>query len=100
MYLVTVKLLSPGDLSAIVPGFYTFIKLCIFYFFTETWVENGWLCIRSIQIITKPTALMRNHPFSTLPVAISRQCCIDNQNVHNTNSHMCLSCVRDDILNI
>ena len=42
---------------------------------------------------------MRNHPFSTLPVAISRQCCIDNQNIHSTNNHTCLSCVRDDILN-
>ena len=34
-----------------------------------------------------------------LTVAISQQCCIDNQNIHNTNSHTCLSCVRDDMLN-
>ena len=40
-----------------------------------------------------------NHPFSTIPVAISQRCCIDNQNIHNTNKHMCLSCVRDDMLN-
>ena len=42
---------------------------------------------------------MRNHPFSTIPVAISRQCYIDNQNIQNTNNHMCLSCVCDDMLN-
>ena len=43
--------------------------------------------------------LMCYHPFSTLPVAISGQCCIDNENFHNTNHYMCLSCVRDDMLN-
>ena len=48
---------------------------------------------------TKFTALMRNHSFSTLCVAIYQQCCIDNQYIHNTNDHMCLSCVRDDMLN-
>ena len=42
---------------------------------------------------------MRNHSFSTLTVAISHQCCIDNQNIHNTNDHMRLSCVRDGMLN-
>ena len=42
---------------------------------------------------------MRDHTFSTLTVAISQQGCIDNQNIHNTNNHMCLSCVRDDMLN-
>ena len=41
---------------------------------------------------------MRNQPFSTLPVPIFRQCCINNQNIHNTNNHMCLSCVRDDMV--
>ena len=34
---------------------------------------------------------MRNYPFSPLPMAISRQCCIDYQNIHKTNNHMCLS---------
>ena len=42
---------------------------------------------------------MRDHPFSILPVAIFQQCCIDNQNIRNTNNHMCLSCGRDDMLN-
>ena len=42
---------------------------------------------------------MRNQPFSTLPVPIFRQCCINNQNIYNTDNHMCLSCVRDDMLN-
>ena len=43
--------------------------------------------------------LMLNHSFSTFTVAIFQQCCIDNQNIYNTNNHMCLSCVRDDMLN-
>ena len=42
---------------------------------------------------------MRNHSFSTPIVSISQQCCIDIQNIQNTNKHMCLSRVRDDILN-
>ena len=37
---------------------------------------------------------MRNHGFATLTVVISQQRCIDNQNIHNKNKHMCLSCVR------
>ena len=41
---------------------------------------------------------MRNHSFSTFTVAISQHSCIDNQKIHNTNN-MCLSCVRDDMLN-
>ena len=32
--------------------------------------------------------IMRNQSFSTLPVAIFRQCCINNQNIHNTNNHI------------
>ena len=55
---------------------------------------------------------MRNHPFSTLPMAISQQFDtlptefslsqqfrIDNQNIHNTNNHVSLLRVRDDMLN-
>ena len=42
---------------------------------------------------------MRNHSFSTLTVAISQQCCIDNQTIHNINNHICLSCVCDGMLN-
>ena len=42
---------------------------------------------------------MRNHSFSIFTVAISQQCYIDNQTIHNTNNHMCISCVRDDMLN-
>ena len=41
---------------------------------------------------------MRNHSFSTLTVAISQHCCIDYQNIYNTNNNMCLLCVRDDML--
>ena len=40
---------------------------------------------------------MRNHSFPTLTVAISQKCCIDNQNIHNTKNHMCLSCMHDDV---
>ena len=36
--------------------------------------------------------LNHNHPFSTLPVAISRQFCIDNKNIHNTNIHVSILC--------
>ena len=42
---------------------------------------------------------MRKQLFSTLSTAIFWQSCIKNQNIHNTNNHMCLSCVRDDMLN-
>ena len=38
---------------------------------------------------------MRNHSFSTLTVNQN----IDNQNIHKKNNHICLSCVRDDMLN-
>ena len=62
-------------------------------------VENEWLCIGAVSFVFIYLDLMLNHPFSTLPVAISQQCCIDNQNIHNTNNHMCLSCVHDDMLN-
>ena len=46
-------------------------------------VENMWLCIRSVNFVIIYIDLMRNHSFST----------------HNTNNHMCLPCVRDDLLN-
>ena len=36
--------------------------------------------------------LMRNQPFWTLPVAIFRQYCINNQNIHNTNNHVSIVC--------
>ena len=62
-------------------------------------VENEWLRIRAVSRVFIYLDLMRNRPFSTLPLAISQQCCIDNQNIHSTNNHMCLSCVRDDMLN-
>ena len=42
---------------------------------------------------------MRNHSFSILIMPISQQCCIENQKIHNTNNHMCLSCVSDNMLN-
>ena len=53
----------------------------------------------AVSFVTLYIDLMRNQPFSTLPVAIFRQCCINNKNIRNTNNHMCLSCVRDDMLN-
>ena len=62
--------------------------------------KNEWLRIRAVSFVFIHLDLMPNHPFSTLPVAISKQCCIDNQNIHNTNNQMCLSCVRDDTLNL
>ena len=49
-------------------------------------VENGWLCIRAVSFVIIYIDLMHKHPFLTLPVAISRQCCIDKQNIHNTNN--------------
>ena len=42
---------------------------------------------------------MRNRSYSTLTVAIAQQRCINNQNIHNTNDHMCLSWVRVDMMN-
>ena len=44
-------------------------------------VENGWLSSRAVSFVFIYLDLMRNHPFSTVPVAISRQRCIDNQNI-------------------
>ena len=58
--------------------------------------DDDMICIRAVSFVIIYIGLMHNHPFLTLP---SRQCCIDNQNIHNTNNHMCLSCERDDILN-
>ena len=62
-------------------------------------VENEWLRIRAESFVFIYLDLMCNHPFSTLPVAISQQCRINNQNIHNTNNHMYLWCVHDDKLN-
>ena len=62
-------------------------------------VENEWLRIRNVSFVFIYLDLMCNHPFSTLPVAVSQQCCIDNQSIHNTNNHMCLSCVCEGMLN-
>ena len=42
-------------------------------------VENEWLHIRAVSFVFIYLDLMRNHPFSTLSVAISQQYCIDNQ---------------------
>ena len=60
-------------------------------------VKNEWLRIRAVSFVFIYFDLMRNHSFSTLIVVISRECCIDNQNIHNTNNHMCLSCMCDDM---
>ena len=69
--------------------------VCIKYYIvseaTVHWL-SGWLKIIYID-------LMCNQPFSTTPLAIFRQRCINNQNIHNINNHMCLSCVHDDMLN-
>ena len=62
-------------------------------------VENEWLRITAISFVFIYLDLMRNHPFSNLPMAISQQCYIDKRNIHNTNNYMCSSCVRDDMLN-
>ena len=66
---------------------------------TTVRVENEWLCIRAVRFVFIYLDLMCNHPFWTLPVVISQQCCIDNQNIYNTNNHMCLWCVHNDMLN-
>ena len=60
-------------------------------------VENEWSCFRAVRFVF--IYLMRNHPFSALPMAISQHCCIDNQNIHTANNYMSLLCVRDDMLN-
>ena len=62
-------------------------------------VENGWLRIKALSFIIIYIDLMRNHPFLTLLMAISGHCCIDNQNIYNISNNLCLSCVRDDMLN-
>ena len=65
--------------------------------FQETWRRKQ-THFMAVSFVIIYIDLMRNQSFSTLPVAIFRQCCINNQNIHNTNNHMCLSCVRDEML--
>ena len=55
--------------------------------------ENEWLRFRAASFDFIYLDLMRNHSFSTLTMAISPQCCINNQNIHNTHNHMSIVCL-------
>ena len=41
--------------------------------------RNEWLRIRAVSFVFIYLDLMCNHPFSTFPMAISQQCCIENE---------------------